>query len=157
MPCIMLSSCEVLINFDDIYIYIIYMYQNLELIFPPPRKKEQKCFLRFACSLKLTFCMCCLILMSDGWIMCPVSWTFPWTTSASSGRSVLMPTLPVWTIDSGVVPRCQHSSASLSNWPGFEAFGARKKTRKKMPPAAVYVHFETPFPVATGRKRNTIL
>lgn len=82
--------------------------------------------------LTLTFSMCCLILMSDGWIMCPVSLTFPCTTSASSGRSVLMPTLPVWTIDSGVVPRCQHSSASLSNWPGFEAFGgARKRTRKK--------------------------
>lgn len=70
----------------------------------------------------LTCWMCSLILASDGWTMCPVSLTLPCTTRDSSGLSVLMPTLPVCTIDSGVEPLCQHSSASLSNWPGFEAF-----------------------------------
>lgn len=79
----------------------------------------------------LTFFICCLIRTSDGWMMCPVSLTLPCTTNASSGRSVLMPTLPVWTIDSDVVPRCQHSSVSLSNCPGFEAYNTENGNNKK--------------------------
>lgn len=87
---------------------------------------------RYSHSL-LTSRMRSLILTSDGWMMCPVSLTLPCTTSASSGRSVLMPTLPVCTIDSGAAPRCQHSSASLSNWPGFDACATTrgKKPKKK--------------------------
>lgn len=79
--------------------------------------------------------------MSLGCIMCPVTLILPWTTSDSSGRSVLIPTLPLWKIESSnrknenqkfpkifpkkkltwVCPFCQHNSTSLSNWPGFEA------------------------------------
>lgn len=49
--------------------------------------------------------------------------TLPWTTSASSGRSVLMPTRPWWKTVSGSCARCHSTSLSLSNWPGLEAYG----------------------------------
>jgi len=69
----------------------------------------------------LTSCMFSLALLSLGCTIWPVTFRLPWITNASSGRSVLIPTLPAWKIDSGVWPFCQQSSTSLSNWPGFDA------------------------------------
>lgn len=44
----------------------------------------------------LTSCTFSLALMSDGCTSEPMTFRLPWTTRASSGRSVLMPTLPWW-------------------------------------------------------------
>lgn len=63
-----------------------------------------------------------LALMSDGWTREPMTFRLPWTTRASSGRSVLMPTLPWWYTESGSWPRCHSTSLSLSNWPGLDAW-----------------------------------
>lgn len=60
-------------------------------------------------------------LMSDGWTREPMTFRLPWTTRASSGRSVLMPTLPWWYTESDSWPRCHSTSVSLSNWPGLDA------------------------------------
>lgn len=62
-----------------------------------------------------------LALMSDGWTREPMTFRLPWTTRASSGRSVLIPTLPWWYTESGSWPRCHSTSLSLSNWPGLDA------------------------------------
>lgn len=64
-----------------------------------------------------------LALMSDGCTTEPMTFRLPWTTRASSGRSVLMPTLPWWYTESGSWPRCHSTSLSLSNWPGLDACG----------------------------------
>lgn len=53
--------------------------------------------------------------------------TLPWTTRASSGRSVLIPTRPWWNTVSGSCARCQSTSLSLSNCPGLEACGETGK------------------------------
>lgn len=71
-----------------------------------------------------------LVLMSDGCTKEPMTFTLPWTTRASSGRSLLMPTLPWWYTESGSWPRCHSTSLSLSNWPGLDA--CLKETQKKI-------------------------
>lgn len=66
---------------------------------------------------------------SLGFMMCPVTFTLPCTTNASSGRSVFIPTRPAWKTESGELPRCQHSSTSFSNCPGFEAYKTESSIR----------------------------
>lgn len=70
-----------------------------------------------------TSCTCSLARKSEGCIRDPMTLTLPCTTSASSGRSVLMPTRPWWKTVSGSCARCHRTSLSLSNWPGLEAYG----------------------------------
>ena len=70
----------------------------------------------------ITSLMPSLALLSLGWTRWPVIFKLPWMTSASSGRSVLIPTRPAWKTESDVVPRCQFCSTSFSNIPGFEAY-----------------------------------
>lgn len=60
-------------------------------------------------------------LLSDGCMTVPIIFAFPQTTKASSGVSVLIPTSPWHTRESGVCPFSQSTSLSFSNCPGFEA------------------------------------
>ena len=75
----------------------------------------------------LTSMMSVFARRSDGCTTWPVNLMLPCTVTASSGLSVLTPTLPPWYTDSGVMPFCQSTSTSLSNWPGFDAW---KKTHR---------------------------
>lgn len=62
-------------------------------------------------------------LISEGCMIVPIILAFPQTTSASSGASVLIPTSPWHTTESGICPFTQSTSLSFSNCPGFEALG----------------------------------
>lgn len=70
----------------------------------------------------LTSWILCFALLSEGCIIVPITFMLPQTTRASSGASVLIPTRPWQTTDSGTCPRCHNASLSFSNCPGLEAW-----------------------------------
>lgn len=83
-------------------------------------------------SLVLTSWTFSLALMSEGCTSEPMTFRLPWTTRASSGRSVLTPTRPWWYTESGSWPRCHSTSLSLSNWPGLEAWRTHTSRRRRL-------------------------